>query len=81
VYAGPTPAGGLGRVAAEMTVRKKASTAALESFSQRLFHATTPRATQPVLSVKFFITKFRIELSGSEDLCSNEAAERMGVQL
>ena len=49
MYAGPTPAGGLGRVAAEMTVSKKASTAALESFSQRLFQATTPRATQPVL--------------------------------
>jgi hypothetical protein len=40
--AGPTPAGGLGRVVAEMTVSKKASTAALESFSQRLFRVTTP---------------------------------------
>jgi hypothetical protein len=80
VYAGPTPAGGLGRVVADMTVSKKASTAALESFSQRLFRATTPLATQPVLSLKFFIVKFRMELSG-EDLCSNESAERMGEQL
>jgi hypothetical protein len=53
VYAGPTPAGGLGRVVAEMTVSKKASTAALESFSQRLFRVATPLATQPVLSWKF----------------------------
>ena len=81
MYAGLTPAGGLGRVVAEMTVSKKASTAALESFSQRLFRATTPRAIQPVLSVKFFIAKFRIELSDSEALCRNESAERMGVQL
>ena len=53
MYAGPTPAGGLGRVVAEMTVSKKANTAALESFSQRLFRATTPLATQPVLSLNF----------------------------
>ena len=54
MYAGLTPADGLGRVVAEMTVSKKASTAALESFSQRLFHATTPRATQPVIFREIF---------------------------